>query len=156
MRKLSILFSAAFTVVSAALFYLTLDIPGASEWDVVGSRAVPQIYVAGMGLSSAAVLAGSLIAEQKAGWGSWPALSGLAARYGRVLVVFLALLAWAFAIGVTGFYSSAAAFLLFLTWYLDGRRMSWPAAATALLCPAVIWAVFEKGLKVMMPSGLLF
>ncbi|MBP3439527.1 MAG: tripartite tricarboxylate transporter TctB family protein [Sutterella sp.] len=153
---LSLFCSGFFVIASAVLFAATLDIPGAGEWDIVGSRLVPQIYIAGMALCSIVVFIGSLIRVMRKPGGSLPDLAVLIGTHGRIIVVFAALAAWIAGISLLGFYLSGFLFLLFLMWYLNDGHFTPAVIAVSLAAPAVIYFLFERGLKVLMPAGALF
>jgi hypothetical protein len=45
---------------------------------------------------------------------------------------------------------------LLLQWLLNDRRLNAWAVSVSLCAPAVIYLVFEKGLHVLMPAGIVF
>ena len=153
---LSLVCSGFFVLVSAVLFAATLSIPGASEWGIVGSRIVPQIYIAGMALCSLTVFIGSLLKVMRTPGEKLPRFGEFIPQYGRIIVVFAALAAWFAGISLAGFYVSGFLFLLFLMWFLNECRFSIAVLVTAAVTPVVIYFLFERGLKVMMPAGMLF
>lgn len=155
---LNIVCSGFFIALSAVLFAASMAIPGATEWDVVGSRLVPQIYIGGMALCALCVFVGSLAQfvknPQRSAGNTF--LRDFLEAYGSIVIVFAVLLAWFIGIEVVGFYISAFAFLLFLQWYLNGCKMTVTIALVAAVSPVVVYFLFERGLKVMMPAGALF
>lgn len=153
---LSVLISGLFVVISAVLLVASMTIPGASEWDVVGSRLVPQLFAAGLGICSLVIFVMSVKNPAKLADECRAFISGGAKKYGVIVMVFAALLVFIAGVKFIGFYVSSGAFLLFLMWYLNGRRFNVPLIVLSVASPVVLYFVFEKGLKVIMPSGILF
>ncbi|MCI5851412.1 MAG: tripartite tricarboxylate transporter TctB family protein [Sutterellaceae bacterium] len=157
---LDIICSGFFIVLSAVLYAATLLIPGATEWDVVGSRLVPQIYVLGLAFCSFVVFICGVVRVVRSGARtgriSREGLEGAIERNATVIVVFASLLAWVALILFAGFYASTGAFLLFLTWFLAGMRFTIPSVAVSIVMPILIYFVFARGLHVLLPSGIFF
>ena len=151
---LDILFSAAFTLISIGLFIYAWAIPGASQWDIIGSRLFPLLMISGMGLCSLAVFVGGVGKHMRARASG--GLSGAVSVNRQILVLFAALLVWITAIPVGGFYLSSLFFLVFLHWHLNKKRI----APAAFIIPVVslvgTYFIFGKFLRVILPEGMLF
>ena len=151
---LNILFSAVFILCSIGLLLNAETIPGASQWDIIGSRLFPQLMIAGMGLCSLVVFVDSIrkyMRERASG-----SLLGKISINRHVLVLFVALLVWIASIKVAGFYLSSLCFLVFLHWYLNGKRITPAAVITPVASLVAIYFIFGKFLRVILPEGILF
>ncbi|HBZ58349.1 MAG TPA: hypothetical protein DEO49_04265 [Sutterella sp.] len=152
---LNLICSGFFIAASVFFLFAAQSIPGSSEWDIVGSRMIPEIYLAGLLLCSLVVFTGSLVGylrrtERHDG------LKQILFRHKREAAVFGVLVLFLSAISVLGFYASVVGFLLLLQWLLNDRRLNAWAVSVSLCAPAVIYLVFEKGLHVLMPAGIVF
>ncbi len=151
---LSIGVAAALILLSVVLYIDTMSLPGASRWDVVGSRLIPQGVILCLAVSSAMVIVLSLVrvmAEK-----GKPLFTADTLGTVPVLVVFVAIFALLWLLPEVGFYATALAFLWALCWYLNGMRFSTAAAVVPPVVMAIVYGVFTLFLRLQLPEGVLF
>lgn len=76
----------------------------------------------------------------------------------RMVISFLALLAYALLFNVIGYIISTFVFLSFLTWYLTKEKDKatiWKSLINGFVVTAIIYVVFSQLLNVILPAGLL-
>jgi putative tricarboxylic transport membrane protein len=85
-----------------------------------------------------------------------PSLASLwtGTHWGKVLVVTLLLLAYAFAFEPIGFIACTLALLLALMWFVDPVEW-WVALLVAVGATLGVWLALTKWLKIQLPAGLL-
>ncbi len=88
---LNILFSLAFMLISAICLINAQTIPGATEWDIIGSRLFPQMMFGGMGICSAFIFLDSVRAHLKR---KAEGKREAAVINRSIMVLFVALLVW--------------------------------------------------------------
>jgi putative tricarboxylic transport membrane protein len=76
------------------------------------------------------------------------------AHWGKVLIVVLLLVAYAFAFERIGFIVCTLALLLTIMWFVDPVRW-WLALIVAVGATFGVWAVLTKVLKIQLPAGIL-
>ncbi|MBQ5767022.1 MAG: tripartite tricarboxylate transporter permease [Burkholderiaceae bacterium] len=151
MITISIKFSAALVLVAIGFYLGSLELPGASRWDPIGSRLIPQIMIVGLGFFAL----GSLILS----WMQYRQKSSdervipFFIRYRRESFVFVLLFLWVFAIPYLGFYTSALFFLMATIWFLKGGRVSWAMMVLPVVMLSLIYGIFGMFLKLQLPMG---
>ncbi|MEY8752261.1 tripartite tricarboxylate transporter TctB family protein [Alkalicoccobacillus gibsonii] len=76
----------------------------------------------------------------------------------RMVISFLALLAYALLFNIIGYIISTFVFLSFLTWYLTKEKDKatiWKSLINGFIVTAIIYVVFSQLLNVILPAGLL-
>lgn len=76
----------------------------------------------------------------------------------RMVISFIALLAYALLFNVLGYIISTFVFLSFLTWYLTNEKDKttiWKSLINGFIVTAIIYVVFSQLLNVILPAGLL-
>lgn len=76
----------------------------------------------------------------------------------RMVISFIALLAYALLFNVIGYIISTFVFLSFLTWYLTKEKDKatiWKSLINGFVVTAIIYVVFSQLLNVILPAGLL-
>lgn len=76
----------------------------------------------------------------------------------RMVISFLALLAYALLFNIIGYIISTFVFLSFLTWYLTKEKDKatiWKSLINGFVVTAIIYVVFSQLLNVILPAGLL-
>jgi hypothetical protein len=76
-------------------------------------------------------------------------------NYLNVGLGIIGILAYLMAIGLLGFVTSSALFIIVATW-LSGYRRPMVILATAILVPFTLRLVFRFGLHVGLPTGALY
>ena len=151
MISISIKFSAAFVLFAIGFYLGSLELPGSSRWDPIGSRLIPQIMIIGLGFFAL----GSLILS----WMQYRQKSSdervipFFIRYRRESFVFVLLFLWVFAIPYLGFYTSALFFLMATIWFLKGGRVSWAMMVLPVVMLSLIYGIFGMFLKLQLPMG---
>ena len=150
--RLSVVLSLIFVLLSALLYFTSLELPGATRWDAVGSRLIPQICITGLGIFSFLSL---IIGTIK--WASHPGKFD-AINWERVpgvppfTAIFAVMALWIVGIIYIGFYPASFVFLYALMYMLT-KKVSW---ALVILPPATlftIWLIFSKFLLLQLPRG---
>lgn len=150
--RLAVALSLVFVVLSALLYFTSLDLPGASRWDAVGSRLIPQICITGLGVFSLLALL-----HNTAKWARHPRRLE-PVRFEKTpgvppySAIFAVIALWIFAISYAGFYPASLVFLYGLMYMLRPK----PSWALVILPPAtlvLIWAVFSQFLLLQLPRG---
>ena len=154
-RRLSLLLAVLFLAGSAFLYAESWNLPGASRWDGIGSRLIPQIVIVGMMFFSAVVIVQDLIALLTRS-GSFVGALRLSEANIKVIVIFASLTVWVILIPRLGFYASSFLLMAFLTWYLRGRRLTAAIAALPAGTLAVVYLVFTLFLRLQLPTGMFF
>jgi Na+/melibiose symporter-like transporter len=152
---LNLICSGAFIVLSVLMLFAAQSIPGSTEWDIVGSRMIPEMYLAGLLICSLVVFFGGLLQYLRSR-GRHASLRELWSAHRTEAAIFAVLVLFSAAISVLGFYASVFAFLLFLQWLLNDRHVNAWMVSVSLCAPAMIYLLFEKGLNVLMPAGVVF
>lgn len=73
----------------------------------------------------------------------------------KVLIAFLLLVVYGYLFNIIGFVVTSAIFLAIYA-YLFGARSIPKIAAIVVLCPLVVWQVFESVFNVPLPHGVIF
>jgi putative tricarboxylic transport membrane protein len=76
----------------------------------------------------------------------------------RMVISFIALLAYALLFNIIGYIISTFVFLSFLTWYLTKEKDKatiWKSLINGFVVTAIIYVVFSQLLNVILPAGLL-
>ncbi|MBM0066012.1 tripartite tricarboxylate transporter TctB family protein [Alkalicoccobacillus gibsonii] len=76
----------------------------------------------------------------------------------RMVISFIALLAYALLFNVIGYIISTFVFLSFLTWYLTKEKDKatiWKSLINGFVVTVIIYVVFSQLLNVILPAGLL-
>jgi len=73
----------------------------------------------------------------------------------RVLSAFLLLVAYGYLFNIVGFVVTSAVFVATFA-HLFGARSVPKVVTIAVLCPLVVWLVFERAFNVPLPDGFLF
>lgn len=76
----------------------------------------------------------------------------------RMVISFIALLAYALLFNIIGYIISTFVFLSFLTWYLTKEKDKatiWKSLINGFFVTAIIYVVFSQLLNVILPAGLL-
>ena len=152
---LNLICSGFFVALSVLFLFAAQGIPGSTEWDIVGSRMIPEVYLIGLLLCSLVVFFGALVKLVKSG-GWHGSLAALWRAHKTEACIFGFLVLFFSAISVVGFYASVLVFLLLLQWLLNDRHLNGWVIGVSLCAPAIIYLVFERGLNVLMPAGLVF
>ena len=147
---LGVILCVVFILVCALLFNESLSLPGASKWDLIGSRMIPQIMISSLGFSAIMTLIFTgynlLRADPKE-----PVSLSLFGTV-SVYVVFIALTVWFVTLNFGGFYLTALVFLYFLCWYLNDMKMSKALLIVPPATLAVVYFVFTMFLRLQLPE----
>ncbi|MCD8340027.1 MAG: tripartite tricarboxylate transporter permease, partial [Burkholderiales bacterium] len=148
---LACILSCFFLSISTILILKSFELPGASRWDLIGSRLIPQIVIISMGICALMSLLLSLIAFKKD-----PLLVGEVnlSMFGTVpvYIIFVALILWFLAMPVIGFYLSGLIFLWLVCWYLNGFHFTLPVLLTPPATLVCVYLVFTWFLRVQLPE----
>lgn len=154
MVQISVKFSAFLVLLAVGFYFGSLELPGASRWDPIGSRLIPQIMIVGLGLFALAALVMSWMQlRQKS---ADEHVTPFFVRYRREAIVFIMLFIWVYLISIIGFYPSALLFLISTIWYLRGGKMTVSTIVAPVVTLAVIYGVFTLFLRLQLPEGILF
>ena len=129
----------------------SLELPGASRWDPIGSRLIPQIMIVGLGFFALGSLVLSWLQYRQKSPDEH--VTPFFVRYRREALIFVLLFLWVFTISYLGFYTSAFFFLMATIWFLKGVRWSWAIVVMPLITLSMIYGIFGMFLKLQLPMG---
>lgn len=134
----------------AAALALSLRIPVQTMTEDPGPRLFPifgsaMLLICGVGIFLQGKASGGKPFLTKEGWR-------------RVGAMFVLLIAYGFALRYLGFLIASPIMLfVFIRMIARGKKVSVAySVGYALIAVAAVWAIFEKGLNTMLPSGVLF
>ena len=154
--RLSIAVSVAVIALSVIFFITSTQLPGATRWDAIGSRLIPQIVIVCLGAFAVICFGSQVIAhshhpDRLAPVSLPKSVPGLPSN----TEIFILMAAWIWLISIIGFYPSSLLFLYALMFAIR-RKISTALIVLPPATLAVVWAVFSLFLKVQLPRGLFY
>ena len=154
LQRLSLYVGMLFFAAAALLYVESWNLPGASRWDGIGSRLIPQITIVGTMIFSVGVIIQDLfaLASNPKRFERFCAPSAVAQK---IFVIFLCLALWIALIPYAGFYVSSLLLMVGLMWYLREGSFSHLLITVPVGTLAVVYGVFTLFLRLQLPAGYL-
>lgn len=154
---LNVTLAAAFVLVAILAFNETMKLPGSTRWDAVGSRLIPEIFVAGFGIFSLGVLVQyviKLLAIPKKD--AHINMADLMASNKPIVIIFVTLAMLFVAMEWIGFYAAALIYLVAMHVYLDAGHFKKVHLITPIVCLLIVYGVFSIFLRMQLPHGIFY
>jgi hypothetical protein len=153
-QRLSLYVGLLFFAAATLLYIESWELPGASRWDAIGSRLIPQIVIVGTMFFAAGVIVQDLYALAK-NPRRFEQFCTPSAVVQKVIVIFASLALWIALIPYAGFYVSSLMLMVGLMWYLREGRFSHVLLTVPVGTLLVVYGVFTLFLRLQLPSGFL-